>query len=76
MIGKVRNWNAERGFGFVSCDDPDEISVFCHVTAVQRAGADSLIIGEHIEFDVAVNPRNGKNMAVNLKLLSRERETV
>jgi CspA family cold shock protein len=43
--GKIKSWNAERGFGFIGNDDggPD---VFVHVTAFEEAGLNEPTAGD------------------------------
>jgi CspA family cold shock protein len=64
--GTVKWFNAGKGFGFIEPEDKSK-DVFVHITAVQRAGLDTLTEGQKVSFDV-VNER-GKNAAANLKAL-------
>jgi len=61
----VKFFNAMKGFGFIQRDDgqPD---AFVHISAVERAGMNSLNEGDRVGFDVEVDNR-GKFAAVNLK---------
>ncbi|MCJ8191230.1 cold-shock protein [Sphingomicrobium aestuariivivum] len=54
-----------KGFGFIQRDDgqPD---AFVHISAVERAGLQSVNEGDRFEFDLEVD-RRGKTAAVNLK---------
>lgn len=63
--GVVKFFNAMKGFGFIQRDDgqPD---AFVHISAVERAGMNSLNEGDRVGFDVEVDNR-GKFAAVNLK---------
>ena len=56
--GVVKWFNATKGFGFIAPDGGGK-DVFVHVTAVQRAGLQSLNEGQRVSFDV-VDDRNGK----------------
>jgi CspA family cold shock protein len=62
--GTVKFFNAMKGFGFISRDDgqPD---AFVHISAVERAGLNSLNEGDRVEFELEVD-RRGKTAAVNL----------
>jgi cold shock protein len=64
--GTVKFFNANRGYGFIQPDDgsPD---VFVHVSAVERAGMNSIVEGQKLSFDIAKDARNGKNSADNLQ---------
>jgi cold shock protein len=49
--GTVKFFNAEKGYGFISRDDGDD--VFVHFSNIQAAGYRSLDAGQQVEFDVA-----------------------
>ena len=44
-----------------------EISVFVHVSAVERSGLTGLREGQAVSFDVENDPRKNKPAAVNIK---------
>ena len=62
--GTVKWFNAQKGYGFIQPQDGSK-DVFVHITAVQRAGLDTLNEGQKVSFDI-VNER-GKSAAANLK---------
>lgn len=64
-IGKVKFFNANKGFGFIQPDDGSR-DVFVHVSALERAGISSLQEGQKVSFEVT-NDR-GKPAATNLQL--------
>jgi len=49
--GTVKFFNAEKGFGFISRDQGDD--VFVHFSNIQGTGYKSLEQGQQVEFDVA-----------------------
>jgi CspA family cold shock protein len=49
--GTVKFFNAEKGFGFISREQGDD--VFVHYSNIQGAGYRSLDEGQLVEFDVA-----------------------
>jgi cold shock protein len=49
--GIVKFFNAEKGFGFISRDQGDD--VFVHYSSIQGSGYKSLQEGQRVEFDVA-----------------------
>jgi CspA family cold shock protein len=48
--GKVKWFNPEKGYGFISCDDGDD--VFVHHTGILGEGFRSLDEGQQVEFEV------------------------
>ena len=63
--GTVKWFNAQKGFGFIQPSDGSQ-DVFVHISAVQRAGLNSLAEGQNITFDVE-RGQKGKFSAVNLR---------
>ena len=49
--GTVKFFNAEKGFGFISREQGDD--VFVHYSNIQGSGYKSLDEGQRVEFDVA-----------------------
>jgi cold shock protein len=49
--GTVKFFNAEKGYGFISREDGDD--VFVHYSSIQGSGYKSLAEGQKVEFDVA-----------------------
>ena len=54
--GRVKWFNAEKGFGFISQEDgqPD---VFVHFSAIESTGYRSLDEGQLVEFEVQQGPK-------------------
>lgn len=50
MIGTVKWFNAEKGFGFITTEEGKD--VFAHFSQIQKDGFKSLEEGEEVEFDV------------------------
>ena len=48
--GTVKFFNAEKGFGFISRENGDD--VFVHFSAIQADGYKTLEDGQRVEFDV------------------------
>ena len=55
MHGKVKWFNAEKGFGFIERQDGDD--VFVHFSAIQGEGFKTLDEGQNVEFDIVEGPR-------------------
>lgn len=64
-IGTVKFFNDAKGFGFIAPEDGAK-DVFVHVSAVQRAGMETLTDGQRVEFEVVTE--RGKLAADNLKV--------
>ena len=63
--GTVKFFNSMRGFGFIAPDDGSK-DVFVHISAVQRAGLETLSEKQKISFDVEKG-NDGRLSAINLK---------
>ncbi|SFI89212.1 cold shock domain-containing protein [Thermoflavimicrobium dichotomicum] len=55
MKGKVKWFNAEKGYGFIEREDGGD--VFVHYTAIQSEGYKTLEEGEPVEFDIVEGER-------------------
>lgn len=53
--GKVKWFNAEKGYGFITSDDGTDI--FVHFTAIQGEGFKTLDENQRVTFDVTQNDR-------------------
>jgi cold shock protein len=64
--GKVKWFNSARGFGFILPDDGGN-DVFVHVSALVRSGMNILVEGQKVAFEIEINSRSGKPIAVNIR---------
>ena len=48
--GTVKFFNAEKGFGFISCEGDQD--VFVHFSAIEGSGFKNLEEGQMVEFDI------------------------
>jgi CspA family cold shock protein len=62
--GTVKWFNPTKGFGFIQPDEGGK-DVFVHISAVEKAGMNSLAEGQRIEFDVL--SERGREAAGNLQ---------
>ena len=65
MTGKVKWFNAEKGYGFIERGDGGD--VFVHFSAIQGEGFKTLEEGQAVEFDV-VEGNRGEQAANVVKL--------
>jgi cold shock protein len=65
--GTVKWFNMQKGYGFIQPDDGGR-DVFVHITAVQRAGLETLRDGQKISYEMATDRRTGKQSADQLKV--------
>ncbi|NVK20401.1 MAG: cold-shock protein [Methylocystaceae bacterium] len=63
-VGNVKWFNPTKGFGFIEPQDGND-DVFVHISAVERAGLQSLNEGQKVEYELETG-RNGKTSATNL----------
>jgi CspA family cold shock protein len=63
--GTVKWFNPQKGYGFIQPTSGGG-DVFVHISAVERAGLNSLNEGQTVEFEVVEN--RGKSSAENLKV--------
>lgn len=64
--GTVKWFDGRKGFGFIQPDDGSK-DVFVHISAVERAGMDSLSEGQKVSFEVVADRRTGKSAADDLR---------
>lgn len=55
MLGKVKWFNAQKGFGFINRGDGKDI--FVHYSQIQDVGYRTLNEGEEVEFDLVETAR-------------------
>ncbi|WP_034993416.1 cold-shock protein [Beijerinckia mobilis] len=65
--GTVKFFNSDKGYGFIKPDDGGR-DIFVHITAVERAGLQSLLEGQRLSYEVEPDKKGKGPKAVELKL--------
>ena len=64
--GTVKWFNPTKGFGFIEPTDRGK-DVFVHISAVERAGMNSLNEGQKVSYELERDARSGKESAGQLQ---------
>jgi CspA family cold shock protein len=64
-IGKVKFFNAQKGYGFIAPEDGGS-DAFVHISAVEKAGMATLNQDQRVSYELEQD-RRGKTSAVNLQ---------
>jgi len=65
-VTQFEDWyNNQKGYGFIQVENGKD--VFVHISAVERAGMNTLNEGQKVSFDIVADRRNGKSSAENLR---------
>ncbi len=64
--GTVKWFNTQKGFGFIQPDAGGN-DVFVHISAVERAGLNTLNEGQKISYELETDRRAGKQSAGQLQ---------
>jgi CspA family cold shock protein len=63
-VGTVKFFNTQKGYGFIQPSDGSK-DVFVHVSAVQKAGMQTLNEGQKVSYEIVTE--RGKQAAGNLR---------
>ena len=63
--GKVKFFNAEKGYGFITVDGGQD--VFVHYSAIDADGYETLDEGQEVSFDLVEGPRG--EQAANVRAI-------
>ena len=67
-VGTVKWFNPTRGYGFIQPESGTK-DVFVHITAVERAGLQTLQEGQKVSFEIQKGD-NGRQSAENLAVVA------
>lgn len=65
-VGKVKFFNASKGYGFISPEDGGS-DAFVHITALEKVGLRTLNQDQRVTYELETDQR-GKTSAVNLQV--------
>lgn len=66
MVGKVKWFDTEKGYGFIVTNEGKD--VFVHHTDVRLEGPIVLNVGQKVDFEIGVSPKGGET-AVNVSVI-------
>jgi len=66
FTGTVKFFNTTKGFGFIAPNGGGG-DAFVHISAVQRAGLDTLVEGQVVTYELEKS-RDGRSAATNIQL--------
>ena len=67
--GKIKWFNPAKGYGFIENDTGGK-DVFLHVSALEKAGIETLQEGQAISFEIGEN--KGRENAINIKTVDKD----
>ena len=57
MLGKVKWFDADKGYGFINDDEKGNVDIFVHYSQIAEEGYRSLEVGQQVEFDLTETDR-------------------
>ncbi len=66
ITGTVKFFNSDKGYGFIAPDNGGG-DAFVHISAVERAGMNSLNEGQKVSYELERDARSGKESAGQLQ---------
>lgn len=65
MTGRVKWFDAKKGFGFLICDQ-DNKEVFVHFSGIVKDGFKALVEGQRVEFEIEAVDRGEQAIGVSV----------
>ena len=75
MIGTVKLFNLQKGYGSIHADD-HSFNIVVDISAVERAGMNDLKEGQRVIFESKRNKRTGDMSAVSLEAIGLKRQRI
>ncbi|MGD9545060.1 MAG: cold-shock protein [Methylocystis sp.] len=69
QTGKVKSFNAQKGFGIIQPEDGSE-DIFVPMGALERAGIKALVEGQKVNYELLVDRRSGRFSVDQLQLVA------
>ncbi|MDY2889257.1 MAG: cold shock domain-containing protein [Candidatus Caccosoma sp.] len=68
MVGKVKTFNKQKGYGFIKCDELAE-DIFFHYSSLKMDGFKTIDVDADVEFDLEES--NKGKRATNIKVIAK-----
>lgn len=64
LIGTVKWFSRQKGYGFIGVDEGDGMDVFVHYSSIEGEGFRNLDEGQRVEFSITNSPQGPQAAAV------------
>lgn len=67
VVGTVKFYNTERGFGYIS-REKGKSDILFHFSVLRSAGLTKLSEGQEVKYDTEIDPHSGKTIVVKIEV--------